>query len=127
MLMSTFSVKGMVSNLTDPARRVSAELLVDTGAVYSMLPRSILVSLGVTPRSQRQFRLGDGRSVVWEFGDAIFMVDGFQAPSPVIFGEENCPHLLGAVTIEAMGAGFDRVNKKLIPIEGLIASPHSLS
>lgn len=122
--MGTFSVKGTVSNLTDPARRVSAELLVDTGAVYSMLPRSILVSLGIIPRSQRQFRLGDGRRVVWEFGDAVFMVDGYQAPSPVIFGDENCPHLLGAVTLEAMGVGVDPVNRKLIPIEGLLASPH---
>jgi len=122
--MSTFSVKGTVSNLTDPARHVSAELLVDTGAVYSMLPRSLLVSLGITPRSQRQFQLGDGRRVRWEFGDAVFTVDGYQAPSPVIFGEENCPHLLGAVTLEAMGVGVDPVNRTLIPIEGLLASPH---
>lgn len=122
--MSTFSVKGTVSNLTDPARHVSAELLVDTGAVYSMLPRSLLVSLGITLRSQRQFQLGDGRRVRWEFGDAVFIVDGYQAPSPVIFGDENCPHLLGAVTLEAMGVGVDPVNRKLIPIEGLLASPH---
>jgi len=88
-----------------------------------MLPRPLLLSLGITPRSRRQFRLGDGRTVVWEFGDADFMVDGYHAPSPVIFGEENSPQLLGAVTLEAMGVGVDPVNKQLIPIEGLLASP----
>src|SRR2546426_7889 len=86
-------------------------------------PRSVLVALGISPRSQRRFRLGDGRTVVWEFGDATFIVDGYQAPSPVIFGEENCPSLLGAVTLEAMGVGVDPVNKQLIPVEGLLASP----
>lgn len=121
--MSVFAVQGTISNLTRSERRVTAELVVDTGAVYSMLPRSLLVSLGVSPRSQRRFRLGDGRTVVWEFGDALFMVDGYQAPSPVIFGEEGCPQLLGAVTLEAMGLGVDPVNKKLVPIEGLMASP----
>ena len=122
--MSTFSAKGTVSNLTDPARRETAELLVDAGAVYRMLPRSLLISLGITPRSRRQFQLGDGSRVVWEFGDAVFIVDRYQAPSPVIFGEENCPRLLGAVTLEAMGVGVDPVIRKLIPIEGLLASPH---
>jgi predicted aspartyl protease len=122
--LSTFSIKATVVNLTAPERRTSTELLVDTGAVYSMLPRPVLVSLGITPRSRRQFRLRDGRTVVWEFGNALFVVDGYQAPSPVIFGEENCPQLLGAVTREAMGVGVDPVNKQLIPIEGLLASPH---
>lgn len=122
--MSVFTVKATIVSLTDPARRLTTELLVDTGAVYSMLPRSALVSLGVAPRSQRRFRLGDGRSVLWDFGDAIFIVDGYQAPSPVIFGEEDSPQLLGAVTLEAMGVGMDPVNKTRIPIEGLLASPH---
>lgn len=121
--MSVFTVKGTIQKLTEPDRRLETELVVDTGAVYSMLPRSLLISLGVTPRSHRRFRLGEGRTVVWEFGDAIFRVDGYQAPSPVIFGEENCPHLLGAVTLEAMGVGVDPLNKKLLPIEGLMASP----
>jgi predicted aspartyl protease len=122
--MGTFAIKATVANLTEPGRRTSTELLVDTGAVYSMLPRSVLVSLGITPRSRRQFRPGDGRTVIWEFGDALIGVDGYQAPSPVIFGEENCPQLLGAVTLEAMGVGVDPLNKQLIPIEGLLASPH---
>lgn len=121
--MSVFTVKGTIQKLTEPDRRLETEIVVDTGAVYSMLPRSLLISLEITPRSQRRFRLGDGRTVVWEFGDAIFIVDGYQAPSPVIFGEENCPHLLGAVTLEAMGVGVDPINKKLLPIEGLMASP----
>jgi predicted aspartyl protease len=121
--MSVFAIKATVINLTNPERRLSTELLVDTGAVGSMLPRSVLVALGISPRSKRRFRLGDGRTVVWEFGDATFIVDGFQAPSPVIFGEENCPSLLGAVTLEAMGVGVDPVNKQLIPVEGLLASP----
>jgi len=121
--MSVFAIKATVLNLADPERRLSTELLVDTGAVYSMLPRSVLVSLVISPRSQRRFHLGDGRTVVWEFGDATFIVDGYQAPSPVIFGEENCPSLLGAVTLEAMGVAVDPVNKQLIPVEGFLASP----
>jgi predicted aspartyl protease len=121
--MGTFAIKAMIVNLTDPDRRLGTDLLVETGATYSMLARSTLVSLGVRPRSRRQFRLGDGRTVVWEFGDAVFIVDGYQAPSPVIFGEEGCPPILGAVTLEAMGVGVDPVNKQLIPIEGLLASP----
>ena len=36
------------------------ELLVDSGAVYSVVPRNILENLGITPHAEQQFRLADG-------------------------------------------------------------------
>ena len=122
--VSAFSIKATIGSLREPDRGPSTELLVDTGAAYSRLPRSMLVSLRIAPRSRRQFRLADGRTVEWEFGDALFVVDGYQAPSPVIFGDEGCPKLLGAVTLEAMGVGVAPVNRRLLPIDGLLASPY---
>jgi hypothetical protein len=39
-----------------PDRRAAVEFLIDSGAVYSFVPRSVLESLHVEPCGERQFR-----------------------------------------------------------------------
>ena len=115
--MGTFSVKVTVANATDPGRAVTVDCLVDTGAAYSQLPRSLLVSIGIEPFDERRFVMADGRRGTCQVGKADFVVNGRQTPSLVVFGEETSPPLLGAMTLEGLGLGVDPLARRLIPID----------
>lgn len=115
--MGTFSVKVTVVNLRDPDRSVTVDCLVDTGAAYSQLPRSLLASIEIEPLDERRFVMADGRPGTCQVGKADFLVNGRQTPSLVVFGEENAPALLGAMTLEGLGLGIDPLARRLIPID----------
>ena len=48
----------VVGNPTDPTRRIALELVVDTGAVYSIIPATILRDLGVQSKARKTFANG---------------------------------------------------------------------
>ena len=47
LFMGTFKVKASIWRVDNPSRRVGVELIVDTGATYTMIPQSLLEELGV--------------------------------------------------------------------------------
>lgn len=63
--MGTFTVRLQVG---DPARRqfTEVEALVDTGATHTVLPRDMLLSLGVEAVERPGFLLADEREVEYE-------------------------------------------------------------
>ncbi len=95
--------------------RREVELLVDTGALYSIVPAKVLRELGVEPREKLNFELADGRTIERNVGEARFYYDGRDAASPVIFGEEGDAGILGVVTLEAMGLEVDPVRHQIRP------------
>jgi predicted aspartyl protease len=82
-----------------PARRsrreATVKFLVDSGAVYSLVPSQILRRLGLRPYREVTFSLVDGTTVTRKVGDAYFEINGDLGPAPVIFGEEGDEPLLG--------------------------------
>lgn len=92
------------------------KLLVDWGAVYSVIPSSILARLGIESHGERTFMLADGTEVSRRVGDAIFFIDGNRGASPVIFGESGDAALLGVVTLEAVGLTLDPIRRILRPL-----------
>ncbi len=117
MVVGTFSVKVTVAHLLKPDRSVTVDCLVDTGAAYSQLPRSLLTSVGIEPFDERRFVMADDRRGTCQVGKADFLVNGRQTPSPVVFGEEDAPALLGAMTLDGLGLGVDPLARRLIPID----------
>ncbi len=115
--MGTFSVKVPIANLSDSSLSSTVDCLVDTGAAYSQIPRSLLASLAITPFDQRPVIFADGRRGTCQVGRADFLVNGRQTPALVIFGEETAPPHLGAMTLEGLGLGVDPIGRRLIPIE----------
>lgn len=116
-VVGTFSVKATISNPSNPALSTTADCLVDTGAAYLQMPRSLLASLGIAPFDRRPVVFADGRRGTCDVGRAEFVVDGRQTPALVIFGEESALPLLGAMTLEGLGLGVDPLGRRLIPIE----------
>lgn len=111
-----------VADPATPDRREVVEFLVDSGAVYSFVPRPVLERLGVTAHSRQKFRLADGSTIERERGDALFFYRGSRGAAPVIFGEPGDATLLGAVSLESLGYALDAVRRDLVPLPLIIAS-----
>ena len=96
-------------------QRREVELLVDTGALYSMVPAALLRELGIQPVDRLEFEMANGQPIERDVGEARFFYDGRKAVSPIIFGEEGDAAVLGVVTLEAMGLEVDPVRKQIRP------------
>jgi len=96
------------------------EALVDTGATYTWVARSILQRLGLQPLWQRPFVLADGRQVLYDMAWTMVRLNEEVRPTILVFGEEGTEPLLGVVTLEEFGLGVDAVNERLIPTPGLL-------
>jgi predicted aspartyl protease len=92
---------------------------VDSGAVYTQVPGSILQRLGVVSMDKAVFVTADGRRSESDLGEVALRIDGKVRRSICVFGEEGTPALLGAYALEGFLLGVDPVNKRLIPVEGL--------
>lgn len=95
------------------------EFLVDSGAVYSVLPGTELKKLGIKPTSYEQFTLANGEIIKKQVGNAYYDFNGKQRAAPVIFGDKDI-FLMGATTLEALGLILDPVNRKLKPLPMLM-------
>jgi predicted aspartyl protease len=119
-------VRARIANPARPGRTASVKFLVDSGAVYSVVPSPILRRIGIAPHSSRTFILADGAEITRGVGDATFMLDDQQAASPVIFGENGDTALLGSVSLESLGLILDpmkRVLRSLPMVLGHLRSP----
>ena len=103
------------------------EALVDTGASYTWLPRSLLERLGHEPEEDRDFVLADGRRVEYGIATALVRMDGRVKPTQVVFGDEGTEPLLGVITLEEFGLGVDALNERLIPTPGLLKGALEIS
>ena len=91
------------------------EALVDTGASYSMMPASLLTQeLHLSPKRERTFKLADGTTKIYGWGEARFRVDGLEMNSPVVFGPEN-QYLLGATSLQNFDLIADTTNHRMVP------------
>jgi len=110
-----------VANPATPDRREPVEFLVDSGAVYSFVPRPLLERLGIQAHSRQKFRLADGSTIERDRGDALFFYRGARGAAPVIFGESGDATLLGAVSLESLGYVLDAIRRDLIPLPMVVA------
>ena len=109
-----------VSNAAHPAKIITLDFLVDSGAAYSVVPRRLLTKLNIKPESRESFFLADGEQISREIGNALFQYRGRQRASPVIFGEKGDSNLLGVVTLEALGFILDPLRRELRPLPMLL-------
>ncbi len=110
-----------VANPAKPKRGVTLEFLVDSGAVYSVVPAPVLKRLGIKPLAKEQFRLADGSSIVRKKGGALFKYGHRLGVADVIFGEKGDSLLLGALTLEALGLSLDPLRRELKPLPMILS------
>jgi len=113
--MGVLKVRVKVFRIQDETRGREIEMVVDTGATDSVIPRRLAEELNIRASDRRTFTLADGRQVARELGWAGISHDGRSSPSLVILGEENDVPRLGAFALEGLGYEADPVAKTLPP------------
>lgn len=116
-----------VGNPAKPEVTEKLEFLIDSGAIYSVVPTPILERLGIKPLSEQEFRLANGTKVVRKKGGALFKYGDRIGVADVIFGEEGDSMLLGAFTLEALGLSLDPLRRELKPLPMILAVLYSQS
>src|SRR5438093_4600091 len=79
----------IAGKVTAPERRspaVKVRFIVDSGAVYSVLPMSVWKRLGLSRRRSAQFSLADGTIIDRGVSRCTFEIAGISDTSPVILG-----------------------------------------
>ena len=110
-----------VGNPANPDVTEKIEFLIDSGAVYSVVPTPVLEKLGIKPLAEQTFRLADGSKIVRKKGVALFKYRDQIGGADVIFGEEGDSLLLGAFTLEALGLALDPLRRELKPLPMILA------
>ncbi len=96
------------------------EALVDTGATYTCIPRTVLERLGIVPEEEWPFVLADGREVRYPMAWIDIRMQGRVQPTIVVFAEPGSEPILGVVTLEEFRLAVDPVNRRLISVPGLL-------
>lgn len=118
--MGTFTVRATLSHPDRRETQVTLDLVVDTGATWSLIPPEAARSLGVEPSGTRPVRTADGRRLDLPLAEVRFTIDGRSLTTPCLIGAPGAQALLGAVTLEALGLAPDPVQKVLVPVTGLL-------
>src|SRR3989442_453370 len=119
--MGLTTQKLIVKETRRTRRKETVKFLIDSGAVYSLVPRTTLKRLGIRPHREVDFSMADGTILTRQVGDAYFEFQGTGGAAPVIFGEKGDEPLLGATTLESIGLVLDPFKRRLIPMRMLLA------
>jgi predicted aspartyl protease len=114
-----------VGNPADPQTTEKVQFLIDSGAIYSVVPMPILEKLCIQPLTAQELRLDDGSKISRKKGIALFKFGDRVGGADVVFGEEGDNVLLGAFTLEALGLSLDPLRRELKPLPMILASGES--
>jgi clan AA aspartic protease len=112
-----------VQGVVRGAKKQSAtvEFLIDSGAVYSLLPEKDWKAIGLKPKRRMSFTLADGTKVERSISECHISLPQGDAHTPVILGEPGDEPLLGVVTLEILGLVLDPFKRSLLPMRAMLA------
>jgi predicted aspartyl protease len=122
--MGITTKKLIVKKSFEAEKSTEINFLVDSGAVYSLVPGKVLDELEIKPHRKIGFSLVDGTIITRRVGDAYFELNGEGGAAPVIYGEEGDDALLGATTLEALGLVLNPFTRELYPMRMLMVGLH---
>jgi predicted aspartyl protease len=61
--MGLTHIEAIIANPANPRKTKNLSLLVDSGTVYSVVPKTVLGQIGVKPHSTKTFTLADGSEI----------------------------------------------------------------
>lgn len=110
-----------VENPANPEVTEKIEFLIDSGAIYSVVPTPILSRLNIKPIAEQEFILANGAKIVRKKGIALFKYGERIGGADIIFGESGDSVLLGVFTLEALGLVLDPLRRELKPLPMFLA------
>lgn len=99
---------------------VELDFLIDSGAVYSLVPGKILEELGIETYKTIDFSLADGTKITRRVASGYFEYNGEGGPAPVICGEPGDEPLLGLTSLESLGLVLNPFTRELHPMRMLM-------
>ena len=93
------------------------ELLVDSGASYSLLPTKVWKALKLKPMEKQTFTLADGTHVDRKISECRISLNGIERHSSVILGEPDDEPLLGVLTLKVICLVLDPFKRELRPMK----------
>jgi len=101
-------------------KQKAVKFLIDSGATYSLLPKKVWKAIGLKPKRKVSFTLAEGTTVDRSASETYIILPQGQAHTPVVLGEEGDQALLGVVTLEILGLGFNPFDRTLNPMRMLL-------
>ena len=96
------------------------EALVDTGAMFTVIPASVLERLDVRPLRTITVRFDDERAEEWGMGEVQAELNGRRTPIVCLFGPEDALPRIGTHALDAFLLAADPMEQKLVPKEALL-------
>lgn len=100
--------------------RAEVKFLVDSGAMYSLLPHDVWTTLGLVPKRSERFSLADGTEIERAVSECIVSLPHGETTTPVILGRPGDVALLGVVTLEELGLVLNPFDRTLHPMRNLL-------
>jgi len=119
--MGIIYVEAMVRRPDGRGRSIGVRLMVDTGALYSVLPEEIWKPLRLEPMNVAEFSLADGSLITRAVSECRFELRRQAATSPVVLGKAGEGPLLGAVTLETMGLMLNPLTREISTMKLMLA------
>jgi predicted aspartyl protease len=109
----------------------TVRFMVDTGALYTVLPARLWHALRLKPARTLELALADGSTITRGVSECRIELAGRSATSPVVLGEADDGPLLGAVTLETLALMVNPLTRRVIPLTtvplGAVHAGHSPS
>jgi predicted aspartyl protease len=90
------------------------DALVDTGATILSMPKKMIEQLGLEVVRTRRTRTSAGNVTVQVYGTARLTIQGRDCPTEVLEVPNDCPVLIGQVSLELLDFVVDPANRLLI-------------
>ncbi|MBI5325016.1 MAG: aspartyl protease family protein [Ignavibacteriae bacterium] len=108
---------------TNKNKQKDINMLVDSGASYSLLRNTVWQDLGLNPLREMEFVLGNGTRINRKVSECFLKLESINSEghSPVILGEKgDDENLLGAVTLQIFGLVLDPLNRIIKPMRAML-------
>jgi predicted aspartyl protease len=110
-----FKVNMVAINPKDEDRQTPPiEVLVDTGAELSWLPKQALLDAGIQPRRKRIFYTATNQHIERDVGYAILSAEGYTTNDEIVFAETGDLSLMGVRTIEGFSVLVDNIGHRFV-------------
>ncbi len=107
----------IVGTVTGPSgEKRTVEFLVDSGAMYSVLPHDVWQALGLEPNRTLRLRMADGTPIDRQVSECCIALADQKMHTPVILGDPGDVAILGSVTLAVFGLMLHPFKRTLQPM-----------
>lgn len=112
--MGLTTVKMRVRGNETSAAFVDLDFLVDSGALFSVIPAGEWERIGIIPKEHVPVSLADGTVLDRRIGTASLTYGSVERPCTVLLGEPGDEPLLGATALENLGYILDPLKRRIV-------------